>query len=108
MRCCQDCDTSGTCRIPEEISRLKRIHTVIHKQGGNPWLEARIEQYIGLDICLSALFGLENLHAKAVDAEAALLDASVGTHSSYHHAPHQSVALEITLHRHLAEAAYAA
>lgn len=89
MRCCQNCDTSRACRIPEEIIRLERIHGVISKRGDNPWLEARIEQYMTLDVCLADLFGLDDLPSDS-------------------HTSHHSVALEMTLQRQQIDAAYAA
>ena len=93
MKRCRDCNTSGICRIPEELGRLARVHEVIGKRGGNPWLEARIEQYMAIDVCLASLFGLAELHAKAAQAEAA-------QKTPPGHRPHHSVALEMTLQRH--------
>ena len=98
MKHCQLCDTLESCRIPEELGRLKRVHKAISARGGHPWLEARIEQYMAVDVCLSSLFGLDDLHAKAALIEAT--HARVGS-TPYPHIPHQSVALEITLRRHL-------
>ncbi len=106
MNRCRDCDTSGTCRIPEELGRLARVRKVIGERGSNPWLEARIAQYMAIDVCLASLFGLSELHAKALDAEAALLKDTVEVtlhrngQALSRHIPHQSVALEITLQRH--------
>ena len=103
MMRCLDCDTSGTCRIPEELSRLARVQKVIGERGGNPWLEARIEQYMAVDVCLSSLFGLDELHQKAINAEAGTEAASGariwGGQPSCRHIPNQSIALELILQR---------
>ena len=65
MKCCRHCEDSLSCRIPDEINRLKRIQTILHERGSNPWLQSRIGQYLAMEVCLSSLFGLAELHEKA-------------------------------------------
>lgn len=103
MKHCHACDVFDTCRIPVELNRLKRVHKAIGERGGRPWLAARIEQYMAIEVCLSFLFGLDELHAKAADIEAAL-SADSSPQPPHRHVRHQSIALEITLQRHRAEA----
>jgi len=107
MKRCRDCHTSDTCRIPEELGRLARVLQVISERGGNPWLEARIEQYMAVDVCLASLFGLADLHAKANQAEADFIGLPAetmrpgnGRAPSFRHVAHRSLALEMTLQHH--------
>ena len=104
MNQCHHCMTSDQCRIPEELGRMDRVRKAIVQRGGHPWLEARIEQYMAVPVCLSSLFGLEDLHAKIAELN---ISAPPENHKSpgaspYVHVPHHSVALEITLRRHQA------
>ena len=84
---------------------MDRVRKAIIQRGGHPWLEARIEQYMAVPVCLSSLFGLEDLHAKAAEfdgSEASEKHEPRGS-APYVHVPHHSVALEITLRRHQAK-----
>ena len=86
---------------------MDRVREAIIQRGGHPWLEARIAQYLAVPVCLSSLFGLEDLHAKAAEfiaSEATEKHESLGD-TPYLHVPHHSVALEITLRRHQAKGA---
>lgn len=93
MTRCMKCETASMCRIPDEMERLARVHKAIKERGGHPWLGARIEQYMAMDVCLSSLFGLDDLHAKAKDIRASLSGSDRAPGSP-------SVALEAALRRH--------
>lgn len=99
MRRCSGCTMSMDCRIPEDLDRLERIHKAIGERGGNPWLEARIEQYMAVDVCLADLFGLTRRHGKT---EPALMGAPSAV--TLFSRPH-SVALELALRHHRIDAA---
>lgn len=55
---CAGCAMAGTCRVAAGLARLARIRGKLVPSDDNMWLRGRIDEYLGLQVCLAGLFGM--------------------------------------------------
>lgn len=86
LTACADCQAAATCRIAAGLARLARIRDRMVPHDGNMWLRGRIDEYLGIQVCLAGVFGIE---PSEVGVAAAV--------SSGQPASHRSITLEMAL-----------
>lgn len=86
LTACADCQMADTCRIAAGLARLARIRDRMVPHEGNMWLRGRIDEYLGIRVCLAGVFGIQSTE----------LDAPV-TAQEAQQASHRSLTLEMAL-----------
>ncbi|HLO74853.1 MAG TPA: hypothetical protein VK196_00175 [Magnetospirillum sp.] len=58
LTACMDCEGAATCRIAAGLARLARLRERMAPHDDNLWLRGRIDEYLGVQVCLAGVFGL--------------------------------------------------
>lgn len=58
LTACARCPQAGTCRIAAGLTRLARIRERMVPNANNMWLRGRIDEYLGIQVCLAGVFGM--------------------------------------------------
>jgi len=65
LRACSDCRAAAGCRIAACLGRLGRIREQMTPSEDNAWLRTRIDEYMGVEVCLAGLLGMNDSPAAA-------------------------------------------
>lgn len=79
LTACTRCHLAGTCRIAAGLARLARIRGKLVPNENNMWLRGRIDEYLGIQVCLAGVFGIG---PSALSDVPAIPDETQGGHRS--------------------------